>query len=233
VVTARPADPPGSPDTGAPGALPLAALVLARRVRALVAVTVVHTVVLAVAAWFAGNGPTLPGVASLAAHLAVSLGAALPVHWQFAGDPARREHRAVRAMTVSFVVLAVYSAVDAVTDALTPGRPGETLVGGLLGLAAAVALPLLVAADARAVRAEYAVGAAAPSRSVPLGADRAPRVRPAAPAVLVVALSAVLVAAAGVDLLAGAVLAPSVAAPAVSAVVAVLAAREAWGAWHR
>jgi hypothetical protein len=82
-----------------------------------------------------------------------------------------------------------------------------------------VALPLLVAADARASRAQ--------------GADRDPRVRPAAPPVLVVALCAVLLAASGVDLLAGTVVAPSVAAPAVSAVVAVLSAREAWGAWHR
>jgi hypothetical protein len=219
VVTARPADPPGAPRTGAPGVLPLAALVLARRVRALVAVTVVHTIVLAVAAWVAGNGPTLPSVAALAAHLAISLAAALPVRWQFAGDPALRERRAVRAMTVSFVVLAVYSAVDAVADALTPGRPGETLVGGLLGLAAAVALPLLVAADARTARAQ--------------GADRDPRVRPAAPTGLVVALCAVLVAASGVDLLASTAVAPSLAAPTVSAVVAVLAAREAWGAWYR
>ncbi|MDD7917511.1 hypothetical protein [Actinomycetospora callitridis] len=218
-MTARPADPPGAPGTGAPGVLPLAALVLARRVRALVAVTVVHTTVLAVAAWLAGNGPTLPSVAALAAHLAVSLAAALPVRWQFAGDPARREQRAVRAMTVSFVVLAVYSTVDAITDALAPARPGETLVGGLLGLVAVVALPLLVAADARASRAQ--------------GADRDPRVRAAAPPVLVVALCAVLLAASGVDLLAGTVVAPSVAAPAVSAVVAVLSAREAWGAWHR
>ncbi|MEJ2887778.1 hypothetical protein [Actinomycetospora aeridis] len=205
--------------TAGPGVLPLAALVLARRVRALVAVTVVATTVLAVATWLAGNGPTLPGVAAFVAHLAISLGAALPVRWQFAGDPARREHRAVRAMTVSFVILAVYSAVDAVVDALAPARPGETLVGGLLGLAAAVALPLLVAADARAMRRE--------------GADRDPRVRPAVPGVLVVALVAVLVAAAGVDLLSSAAVAPSVAAPAVSAVVAVLAAREAVGAWYR
>jgi hypothetical protein len=205
--------------TAAPGVLPLAALVLARRVRALVAVTVVHTTVLALAAWLLGNGPTLPSVAAFVVHLAISLGAALPVRWQFAGDPSRREHRAVRAMTVSFVILAVYSAVDAVIDALAPARPGETLVGGVLGLAAAVALPLLVALDARALRRE--------------GADRDPRVRPAVPAVLVVALAAVLVAASGVDLLASTVVAPSLAAPAISAVVAVLAAREAVGAWYR
>lgn len=202
------------------GVLPLAALVLARRVRALVAVTVVHAVALAVSAWWAGEGPSLPGVAALAAHLAVSLGAALPVRWQFAGDAARRERRAVRAMTVSFVVLAVYSAVDAVTDALAPPRPGETLVGAALGLAGAVALPLLVAADARAARAE--------------GLERDPRARGAAPAVLVVALVAVLLAAVAGDLAAvgGAAAGPSVAAPAVSAVVAVLATREAWNAWR-
>ena len=203
--------------TGAVAGLPLAALVLARRVRALVAATVVHTLVVAVVAWWAGDGPTLPGVAALAAHLAVSLGAALPVRWQFAGDPARRERRAVRAMTVSFVVLATYSAVDAVTDALAPGRPGEAVVGAALGLAGAVALPLLVAADARAARA---AGASDPD------------VRGAAPGVLVAALVAVLLAASVADLVTGAGAAPSLAAPAVSAVVAVLAAREALGAWR-
>ena len=222
-----------APTAGAPG-LPLAALVLARRVRALVAATVLHTIVLAVAAWWAGDGPTLPGVAALAAHLAVSLGAALPVRWQFAGDPARRERRAVRAMTVSFVVLALYSAVDAVAEALGPGRPGETLVGAGLGIAGAVALPILVAADARTARrqgAEPVSGAAAPRRAVPpRDADRAP-----VPGVLVVALAVVLLAAAAVDLVAGGAgtgAVPSLAAPAVSAVVAVLAAREALGAWR-
>jgi hypothetical protein len=200
---------------GAATGLPLAALVLARRVRALVAATVVHTLAVALVAWWAGAGPTLPGVAALAAHLAVSLGAALPVRWQFAGDPARRERRAVRAMTVSFLVLATYSAVDAVTDALAPGRPGEAVVGAVLGLAGAVALPLLVAADARAVRREHD-----------------PAVRGPAPGVLVAALVAVLLAASVADLVAGTGAAPSLAAPAVSAVVAVLAAREALGAWR-
>ncbi|MHC1563381.1 hypothetical protein ACR9E3_30875 [Actinomycetospora sp. C-140] len=204
----------------AAGVLPLAALVLARRVRALVAVTVLHSVALAVTAWWAGDGPSLPGVAALAAHLAVSLGAALPVRWQFAGDPARRERQAVRAMTVSFVVLAAYSTVDAVTDALARPRPGETLVGAVLGILGAAALPLLVAADARLARAE--------------GVDRDPRARGAAPAALVVALDAVLLAAVAVDVtdLVAGTAGPSVAAPAVSAVVAVLAAREAWGAWR-
>lgn len=202
------------------GVLPLAALVLARRVRALVTVTVLHAIALAVSAWWAGERPSLPGVAALAAHLAVSLGAALPVRWQFAGDPARRERRAVRAMTVSFVVLAVYSAVDAVTDALARPRPGEMLVGAALGLAAAVALPLLVAADARVARAE--------------GLERDPGAHGPAPAVLVVALVAVLLAAVAADLAAvvGGTAGPSLAAPAVSAVVAVLAAREAWSAWR-
>ena len=206
---------PAAVPTGAVAGLPLAALVLARRVRALVAATIVHTLVVALVAWWAGDGPTLPGVAALAAHLAVSLGAALPVRWQFAGDPARRERRAVRAMTVSFVVLATYSAVDAVTDALAPGRPGEAVVGAALGLAAAVALPLLVAADARGVRGQHD-----------------PAVRGPAPGVLVAALVAVLLAASVADLVTGTGAAPSVAAPAVSAVVAVLAAREALGAWR-
>lgn len=224
VSPAQPHGPPGSAGwaggAAAAGGLPLAALVLARRVRALVAVTVVHSVALSVTGWWAGDGPSLPGVAALAAHLAVSLGAALPVRWQFAGDPVRRERRAVRAMTVSFVVLAVYATVDAVADALAPPRPGETLVGTVLGLAAAVALPLLVVADGRRIRAE--------------GADRDADARGPVPAVLVAALVAVLLAAVAADLtdLAAGTTGPSVAAPAVSAVVAVLAAREAWGAWR-
>jgi hypothetical protein len=208
----------GTPASARPGTLPLGALVLARRVRALVAVTVAHTTVVAVAVWWAGGGPTLPGLATFAAHLAVSLGAALPVRWQFAGDPVSRQRRAVRAMTVSFLVLAGYSAVSAAGEALAPGRAGGAVVGAALGLAAALALPLLAAADARALRAEGLAGAPDAPRSVP--------------AVLVAALVVVLLAAAVTDLLAGTGAAPSIAAPAVSAVVAVLAAREAWGAWR-
>ena len=56
--------------------------------------------------------------------------------------------------------------------------------------------------------------------------------RGAAPGVLVAALVAVLLAASVADLVTGAGAAPSLAAPAVSAVVAVLAAREALGAWR-
>jgi hypothetical protein len=50
--------------------------------------------------------------------------------------------------------------------------------------------------------------------------------------VLVGALVVVLLAAAVIDLVAGAGTAPSIGAPAVSGAVAVLAAREAWGAWR-
>jgi hypothetical protein len=200
------------------GVLPLAALVLARRVRALVAVTVVHTTVVAVAVWWAGGGPTLPGIATFAAHIAISLGAALPVRWQFAGDPVSRQRRAARAMTVSFLVLAGYSAVSAVGEALAPGRAGAAIVGAGLALTAAVALPVLAVLDARALRADGLTGARDEPRPVP--------------AVLVGALVVVLLAAAVIDLLAGTGVAPSIAAPAVSAAVAVLAAREAWGAWR-
>jgi hypothetical protein len=198
--------------------LPLAALVLARRVRALVAVTVVHTTVVAIAIWWAGGGPTLPGLATFAAHIAISLAAALPVRWQFAGDPVSRQRRAARAMSVSFLVLAGYSAVSATEEALAPGRPGGAVVGAGLALAAALALPLLAAADTRAARADGIAGAPGEPRPVPT--------------VLVGALVVVLLAAAVIDLLAGTGTAPSIGAPAVSGAVAVLAAREAWGAWR-
>jgi hypothetical protein len=191
--------------------IPVAAVLLARRVRVLVAATLVHTTVLAALGWFAGAGVTLPGVAGFAAHVAVSLGAALPVWWQFAGDPVSRQRRAVRAMTVSCTVLAVYSLLSAVQDAL--GRPlsGEPVVGAMLGIAAAVALPVLVGIEARAARGlGDAVSAAA-----------------AAPAVSTQAvLVGVLVAGVVTDLVAGTTLS----GPTVSVVVGVLAAREAIGA---
>ncbi len=196
------------------GRLPLAALVLARRVRALVAATLVHTTALAALGWWAGAGVTLPGLASFAAHVAISLGAALPVRWQFAGDPVSRQRRAARAMTVSFAVLAGLSVVETVRDALAPAVPGGPAVGVVLGLAAAVALPLLVAADARTAREDGVAG--------PVGTTTT------------AALVAVLLAASAVDLAAvvggGGAPEVSVAAPAVSAVIAVLATREAFGA---
>jgi hypothetical protein len=196
------------------GRLPLAALVLARRVRALVVATLVHTTALAALAWWSGAGLTLPGVASFAAHVAISLGAALPVRWQFAGDPVSRQRRAARAMTVSFAVLAGLSVVETVRDALAPGVPGGPAVGVLLGLAGAIALPLLVAADTRTAQEDGVPGPIGPATTA--------------------ALTTVLLAATGIDLTA--VLADpgapgvSVAAPAVSAVIAVLATREALGA---
>lgn len=193
--------------TVAGAGIPVAALLLARRLRVLVAATLVHTVVLAVLGWLAGAGVTLPGLAGFVAHVAVSLGAALPVWWQFAGDPVSRQRRAVRAMTVSCTVLAVYSVVSAVQDALSSPAPGEPVVGAVLGVAAAAALPVLVAVEARTARG-FGVGAAAPAVSTQ--------------AVLV----GVLLAGVVTDLVAGTTLS----GPTVSVVVGVLAAREAIGA---
>lgn len=191
--------------------IPVAALLLARRVRALVAATLVHTTALAVLGWWAGAGVTLPSLAGFAAHVAVSLGAALPVWWQFAGDPVSRQRRAVRAMTVSCTVLAVYSVLSAVQDALGRPVPGEPVLGAVLGVAAAVALPLLVAAEARTARGlADASTAAAAAPSVPTR----------------VVLVAVLAAGVVTDLVAG----TTISGPTVSAVVGVLAAREAIGA---
>jgi hypothetical protein len=84
----------------------------------------------------------------------------------------------------------------------------------VLGLAGAIALPLLVAADTRTAREDGVAGPIGPATTA--------------------ALTTVLLAATGIDLTT--VLADpaapgvSVAAPAVSAVIAVLATREALGA---
>ena len=205
------AGPVTAPSPGvAPGSrLPIHALVLARRVRALVATTLVHTTVTAALGWWAGRGVTLPGLGSFAAHVAVQLGAVLPIRWQFAGDPVTRQGRAVRAMALSFGLLATYSLVDGVLDALAPPVPGEPVVGALLGLAAMAALPVLLALEARTeVRLEEGGLAAPPARST------------------VLVLEAVLAVGVVSDLAAG----TAISGPTVSVVVAVLAAREALGA---
>lgn len=191
--------------------IPVAALLLARRVRALVAATLLHTTVLAVLGWWTGAGLTLPSLAGFVAHVAVQVAAALPVWWQFAGDPVSRQRRAVRAMTVSCAVLAIYSLVDAVRDALGTPLPGEPVVGAALGMVVAVALPVLVSVEARAAR--RMVDAPTAARSVPAASTQ-------------VILVGVLLAGVVTDLVAG----TTISGPTVSAVVGILAAREAFAA---
>lgn len=195
------------PPAGVPATLPVEAVLLGRRVRLLVAVTLTHAVVLGALTWVVGGGLSGPGAVGLGVHVAVSLAAALPVWWQFAGDPVVRRRRAVRAMSLSFAGLAAYSAVDAVRDAVATPLPGEPAVGA--ALAVLVTGVLLVAARRERHEEVRAPGVA----TVPAVLDGV---------TAAVAPSVLLVAAAS-DLLA----ATTYGGPAVSAVVAALAAREA------
>jgi len=195
--------------------LPVHTLVLARRVRVLVLSIAVLAVATAVAGWVDGGGVGLPGVAGLGAHLAVQAAVVVPVWWQFAGDPVLRQRRAVRAMTVAFAVLAVIALIDAGRALAGPHGPARDAVGLGLAVVALVAVPVLVAAEARAERRFDARPAAAPAS----GSGRAPAL---------VGAEALLLAGIGGHLLLG----PGPALAATWLVAAAVAATWAAGAWR-
>ena len=113
------------------------ALLLANRVRVLARASVLLTVTSAGAAWADGSKFSTPALAVVLAHLSVQASVILPVQWQFAGDPARRQARAVRAMTVAFVLLSIIALIDAASalhTAPTPIRARVDVGLGLIGI---------------------------------------------------------------------------------------------------
>ena len=78
--------------------------------------------------------------------------ASLIVIWRFTGTRTlseTSEHRAQRAVAVSFLLLAPYVAFEAVRDLVTGAEPGASWVGVALALSSIVLMPLLARAKHR------------------------------------------------------------------------------------
>lgn len=193
---------------------PLAArrAVLTRRVRLLVAATIVYNVVEAAVAITAGSVASSTALIGFGLDSVVEVASATAVAWQFsAADHERRERTALRIIAVSFFALAAYVTVESVRALAGADRAEHSTVGLVLAALSLVVMPVLSAVQRRTGRELGSASAVADSKQT----------------LLCTYLSAVLLAGLAVNSLFGWWWADPVAALVIAA-VAVKEGREAW-----
>jgi len=128
----------------APVLTPERTLILRRRIRIVVAITITWNVIEAVVALIAG------GIASSAALIGFGLDSivevlsAAAVAWQFASpNPERREKTALRVIAVSFFALAAYVSVDALLSLFGVRDPEHSPVGIVIAALSLAVMPFL------------------------------------------------------------------------------------------
>ncbi|MEV6201439.1 cation transporter [Streptomyces sp. NPDC051771] len=189
---------------------------LARRVRLLVAATIVYNVIEAVVALTAGALASSTALIGFGLDSVIEVSSAAAVAWQFsARDHALREARektTLRIIAVSFFALAAYVTVESVRALTGPGEAAHSTVGIVLAALSLAVMPFLSAAQRRAGRELGSASAVADSRQT----------------LLCTYLSAVLLA----GLLAHTLFGWSWADPIAALVIAALAVKEGRDAWQ-
>ncbi|MEU9958669.1 cation transporter [Streptomyces sp. NPDC050982] len=141
---------------------------LARRIRLLVAATIVYNVIEATAALTAGTIASSSALIGFGLDSVVEVASAAAVAWQFsARDHAvreAREQRTLRIISVSFFVLAAYVTVDAVRALTGTGEADRSLPGIVLAALSLAVMPFLSAAQRRAGRELGSASAVADSK---------------------------------------------------------------------
>lgn len=187
--------------------------VLSRRIRLLVAATIAYNVVEAVVAITAGTIASSVALIGFGLDSVIEVSSAAAVAWQFsARDPERRERAALRVIACSFFLLAAYVTVEALRSLLGGDEAGRSTVGIVLVAISVVIMPFLSWAQRRAGRELGSASAVADSKQT--------------------LLCAYLSAAVLVGLVLNAALGWWWADPAAALVLAALAVREGWAAWH-
>lgn len=126
--------------------------VLRRRVRLIVAATIVYNLVEGVIAIVAGAVASSAALVAFGLDSAVEVLSAAAVAWQFAGgDPDRREPLALRIIAVSFFALAAYVVVEAARS-LSGAQAEPSTVGIALAAASVVVMPAVSWAERRTGR---------------------------------------------------------------------------------
>jgi divalent metal cation (Fe/Co/Zn/Cd) transporter len=189
---------------------------LARRVRWLVTATITYNVVEAVVALAAGAIASSIALLGFGLDSVVEVTSAAAVAWQFAArDPGRRQARertALRLIAVSFFALAVFVIVDA-ARAMAGGAAAEySRVGIVLAAVSLVVMPVLSVAQRHVGQQLGSASAVADSKQT----------------LLCTYLSGVLL----FGLIANATLSWTWADPIAGLVLAAVAVREGYDAWH-
>jgi divalent metal cation (Fe/Co/Zn/Cd) transporter len=188
-------------------------VLLARRVRWLVAATISYNVVEAVVAITAGTVASSTALVGFGLDSVIEVGSAAAVAWQFAApDPLRRERTALRIIAFSFFALAGYVTVESVRALLGADQAHHSTVGLLLAGVSLLVMPVLSYAQRRAGRDLGSRSAVADSKQT----------------LLCTYLSAVLLVGLAVNSLFGWWWAD----PAVALVIAAVAVKEGRDAWR-
>ncbi|MGW0331529.1 cation transporter [Streptomyces sp. NPDC003011] len=189
---------------------------LARRIRLLVAATIMYNVVEATVAIVAGTLASSAALIGFGLDSVVEVSSAAAVAWQFsATDHAVREARektALRVIALSFLALAAYVSVDSVRALTGTGDAEHSTPGIVLAAVSLAVMPFLSAAQRRAGRELGSVSVVADSRQT----------------LLCTYLSAVLL----LGLVANSALGWSWADPIAALVIAAVAVKEGRDAWR-
>jgi divalent metal cation (Fe/Co/Zn/Cd) transporter len=140
--------------TSAPAAPRLLAsarrLVLQRRIRIIVAVTITYNVIEAIVAIAAGTVASSTALIGFGLDSIVEVLSAAAIAWQFAApDPEKRERVVLRVIAVSFFGLAAYVSVDAVLALTGVREPDHSPVGIVLAAVSLAIMPLLSLVERR------------------------------------------------------------------------------------
>ena len=188
-------------------------LVLVRRVRLLVAATITYNVVEAVVALVAGSVASSTALIGFGLDSVIEVSSAAAVAWQFSGrDPEAREKLTLRLIAGSFVALAIYVSVESLRALTGFDSPEHSPVGITLAALSLLVMPWLSWMQRRTGRELGSASAVADSKQT----------------LLCTYLSGVVLVGLVLNSLLGWGWADSVA----GLVIAVIALREAWNAWH-
>jgi divalent metal cation (Fe/Co/Zn/Cd) transporter len=139
--------------------------VLRRRIRLLVAATIVYNVIEAAVALTAGTIASSVALIGFGLDSVIEVSSAAAVAWQFAGpDPRHRERVALRVIAWSFFALAAYVTVEAVRGLLGASQADHSPVGIALVTISVVVMPFLSLAQRRAGRELGSASAVADSK---------------------------------------------------------------------
>lgn len=140
-------------------------VVLQRRIRAVVYVTIAYNVIEAIIALAAGTAASSAALIGFGLDSIVEVLSAAAVAWQFAApDPERRERTALRVIAVSFFALAAWVSADAALSLAGLREPSPSPVGIALAAVSLVVMPVVSWIERRAGRELGSASAVADSK---------------------------------------------------------------------
>ena len=129
---------------------PARRLLLQRRIRIIVAVTITYNVIEAIVAIAAGTVASSTALVGFGLDSIAEVLSAAAIAWQFAApDPEKRERLALRVIAVSFFGLAAYVSVDAVLALTGIREPDHSPVGIVLAAVSLAIMPFLSLVERR------------------------------------------------------------------------------------